>query len=103
MIALSLLYQSLEMSKYTSYEAYVELAKLLINLGDLKQAKDLMRKCMIQSNPNFEPEQNQNCVIIWSLLMAIDSNEGAGSENNENGCNGALEIFSKSIQFDFGF
>jgi hypothetical protein len=56
MIALSLLYQSLEMSKYTSYEAYVELAKLLINLGDLKQAKDLMRKCMIQSNPNFEPE-----------------------------------------------
>jgi hypothetical protein len=29
--------------------------------------------------------------------MAIDSNEGAGSENNENGCNGALELISKSI------
>ncbi len=56
MIALSLLHQSLEMSQYNSNEAYVELTKLLVNLGDLKQAKDLMRKCMIKSNKNFEPE-----------------------------------------------
>ena len=51
-----MLNQSIEMSQYNNYETYVELSKLLINLGDLKQAKDLMRKCMSQSNPNFEPE-----------------------------------------------
>ena len=35
--------------------------------------------------------------------MAIDSNEGGGSDNNENGCSGALDLFSKSIKFDFGY
>ena len=29
--------------------------------------------------------------------MAIDSNEGAGSDQTENGCTGALELFNKSI------
>lgn len=35
--------------------------------------------------------------------MAIDSNEGAGSEKTENGCNGAFELFTKSINFEFGY
>ena len=61
-----------------------------IELGNLSEAKKAMRECM--TNPETNGEQNEQCVLLWCLLMV---HEG----QNKN----ALKLLKYSIKNFIGF
>lgn len=55
--------------------AYSYLARSLIELGKLDEAKEVIRVCLTDPSDGMVAEKWQECVIVWALLMATDGLE----------------------------
>lgn len=94
----SLIYfnEAIELSPNGNPLAYSYLARALIELGKLDDAKDVMRMCLTDPSEGMAAEKWQECVIVWALLMATDGLE-------EGQVKGASKLLKYCIKNHFRF